>query len=100
MIVSLILAVAVTILAVFFASYNQSVIVVNLFGYKVQGTIGLLMVIAMGIGVVVGVLVLLPSIISRSWALMRHKRKLQELQNASQAGRIDSTESSDIDGGE
>ncbi len=100
MLISLILAVAVTILAVFFASYNQGVIIVNLFGYRVQGTIGLLMVVALGIGVLVGVLLMLPSIISRSWALMRHKRKLQELQNASQTGLMDEVDSSDSDGGE
>jgi putative membrane protein len=100
MLVSLILAVAVTILAVFFASYNQSVIAVNVFGYQVKGTVGLLMVIALGVGVLVGVLLMLPSAISRSWALMRHKRKLQELQQASQAGFVDARDSSDSDGGE
>lgn len=89
MIISLVLAVAVTILAVFFASYNQSVITVNLFGTQVQGTVGLLMVVALGIGVLIGVLLMLPSAISRSWTLMRHKRKLQELQNASQTDYID-----------
>jgi len=100
MLISLILAVAVTILAVFFASYNQSVITVNLIGYQVQGTVGLLMVVALGIGVLVGVLLMLPTVISRSWALARHKRKLQDLQNASQAGYVDQADSSDTDGGE
>ena len=100
MIISLILAVAITILAVFFASYNQSVIAVNLFGYKVQGTVGLLMVVAWGFGVLVGVLLMLPSVISRSWALMRHNRKLQDLQNASKAELKDDSQSSDPDGGE
>ena len=100
MIISLILAVAVTILAVFFASYNQTVVAVNLFGYQVQGTVGLLMVRGFGIGVLVGVLLMLPSVISRSWALMRHKRKLQELQNASVAEVMDDGQTSDPDGGE
>ena len=101
MLISLILAVAVTILAVFFASTNQGVIIVNLFGYRVQGTIGLLMVVAMGVGVLVGVLLMLPSIISRSWALMRHKRKLQELQHhASKAALMDEVQFSDSDGEE
>ena len=89
MLISLVLAVAVTILAVFFASYNQSVIAVNLFGYPVQGTVGLLMVVALGVGVLIGVLLMLPSVISRSWALMRHKRKLQELENATLTNTID-----------
>ncbi len=54
MIISLIIAVAVTILAVFFASYNQTVVAVNFFGYPVQGTVGLLMVVALGTGCPVG----------------------------------------------
>jgi putative membrane protein len=100
MLISLIVAVAVTILAVFFASYNQTVASVNLFGYTVQGTIGLLMVVALGIGVLLGVLLMLPSVISRSWALMRHKRKLQELQNASVAEIMDDRQTTGSDGGE
>jgi uncharacterized membrane protein YciS (DUF1049 family) len=100
MFISLIVAVAVAILAVFFASYNPTVVTVNVFGYAVQGTIGLLMVIALGLGILVGVLLMLPSIISRSWALMRHKRKLQELQNASVAEFMDDGQSADVDGGE
>ena len=99
MIVSLIIAVAVTILAVFFASYNLTVVNVNIFGYPVEGTIGLLMVVALGVGVVIGVLLMLPSVISRSWALMRHKRKLQELQNASVAEFMDDRQPPDEDGG-
>lgn len=84
MLISLILAIAVAILAVFFASYNQTIVEISFFGYPVQGTIGLLMVVALGLGVLLGVLLMLPSIISRSWALMRHKRKIQDLQNAAQ----------------
>ena len=99
MIISLIVAIAVTILAVFFASYNQTMMTVNFFGYAVQGTVGLLMVIALGIGVLVGVLLMLPSVISRSWALMRHKRKLEELQNASVAEYMDDSQFSGPDGG-
>jgi uncharacterized membrane protein YciS (DUF1049 family) len=100
MLISLIIAVAVTILAVFFASYNQTMVAVNFFGYQVQGTVGLLMVVALGLGVLLGVLLMLPSVITRSWALMRHKRKLQELQNASVAEIMDDRQPSGPDGGE
>ena len=100
MIISLIVVVAVAILAVFFASYNPTLVSVNVFGYPVQGTVGLLMVIALGLGIVVGVLLMLPSVISRSWALIRHKRKLQELQNASVAEFMDDGQSADPDGDE
>jgi hypothetical protein len=42
---------------------------------------------------------MLPSVISRSWALMRHKRKLQEIQNASVAEYMDDRQSPDSDEG-
>ena len=100
MLISLIIAVAVTLLAVFFASYSQTMVTVNFFGYPVQGTVGLLMVVALGVGVLLDVLFMLPSVISRSWALMRHKRKLQELQNASEAEIMDDSQPSSPDGGE
>ena len=100
MLISLIIAVAVTILAVFFASYNQTMVAIDFFGYQIQGTVGLLMVVALGLGVLLGVLLMLPSVISRSWALMRHKRKLQELQNASVAEIMDDRLPSGTDGGE
>ena len=80
MIFSLILVVAVTILAVFFASYNQTMVAVIFFGYPIQGTIGLMMVLAAGVGVVLGVLIMLPSVLSRNWALFRHQKKIEELE--------------------
>ncbi len=84
MLLSLVLAVVFSILAVFFANYNQTVVQVSLFGYPAKGSLGLVIVISVGVGVLLGVLVMLPSIISRSWALVRHKRKIEDLQTALQ----------------
>ncbi len=84
MLLSLVLAVVFSILAVFFANYNQTVVQVSLFGYPAKGSLGLVIVISVGVGVLLGVLVMLPSMISRSWALIRHKRKIEDLQNALQ----------------
>ncbi len=80
MIISLILAVVITILAAYFASNNLTLISINLLGYGIRGTTGVLMVSALGIGVLLGIAFMLPALISRSWALMRHKRKLQDRQ--------------------
>ncbi len=84
MLLSLVLAVVFSILAVFFANYNQTIVQVSLFGYPAKGSLGLVIVISVGVGVLLGVLVMLPSMISRSWALIRHKRKIEDLQNALQ----------------
>ncbi len=86
MLLSLVLAVVFAVLAVYFANFNQTVVQINLFGYPVKGTLGLIIVVAVGIGVLLGVVVMLPSIISRSWALIRHRRKIEDLQNAMQQG--------------
>lgn len=80
MVISLILVVIVAIAAVLFSSYNQTMVEVLVFGYPIQGTIGLMMVVALGVGVVVGVLIMLPGLLSRNWALFRHRQKLAELE--------------------
>ena len=81
MLLSLVLAVVFAILAVYFANFNQEIVQISLFGYPAKGTLGFLIIIAIGVGVLLGVLVMLPSFISRSWALVRHKRKIEDLES-------------------
>jgi uncharacterized membrane protein YciS (DUF1049 family) len=81
MLLSLILLVIMTVLASYFATNNLDIIQVNLLGYPIHGTTGTLMVAALGIGVLLGVIVMLPAYISRSWSLIRHRRKVQDLQD-------------------
>lgn len=80
MLIPMIFAVALAVLAVFFASYNQTMVQVTFFGMPVQATIGLFLVLSMGVGVLIGVLLMLPAVISRSWKLSRHERKLAQLE--------------------
>ncbi|MEW6400784.1 MAG: lipopolysaccharide assembly protein LapA domain-containing protein [Chloroflexota bacterium] len=77
---SLILTIVVTIVAVLFASFNHNVVHVNLFGYGVDGEVGLFMIIAVIVGVLVGVLLMLPSVWKRSWAITRQQRLITELE--------------------
>lgn len=79
MLFSLIMIVAVAILAVLFASYNPTVVSIDLFGYPVQGTIGLLLVVALGVGVLLGVIVMLPSLWKRSFDIRRQRKQMEEL---------------------
>jgi len=76
---SLLVIVAVAILAVMFASYNTTLITIDLFGYSIQGTSGLLLVIALGLGVLLGVIVTLPSIWKRSFAILRQRKQMEEM---------------------
>ncbi len=80
MIISLILMIVVSIVAVMFSLENVTMIHITFFGYPVDGSSGLLMLIALGVGILIGVILMLPSLIGNSWALMRHKRKLAEFE--------------------
>jgi uncharacterized integral membrane protein len=80
--VSLVLAVVVAILAAYFASNNLTVIEISLLGYPIHQTTGILMVSALGIGVLLGILLTLPALISSKWSLIRHKRRMQDWQDA------------------
>jgi uncharacterized membrane protein len=81
MIISLVLFVIVMILAAYVANTNLTVITINLLGYPLRGASGLLLVGSLGVGVLMGVLFMLPALLSRSWSLIRHRRKLQDLQD-------------------
>jgi uncharacterized integral membrane protein len=76
----MIVVVIVAVLAVFFASYNQNMIEVMFFGFPVQGTVGLFLVLALALGVVLGILIMLPGIIGRSWSLSKQRKRLAELE--------------------
>ena len=81
MIVSLILTLVAVILAVILAMENTTMVQVTFFGYAVQGAIGLFMLIALGVGVVLGILLMVPAWIGRSWTVMQSKRKIAQLEN-------------------
>jgi uncharacterized integral membrane protein len=76
---SLILTIIVTIGAALFASFNHTITHIDLFGYGVDGEVGLFIIIAVIVGVLIGVLLMLPSVWKRGWALTRQKREIDEL---------------------
>jgi putative membrane protein len=80
MIVSLILTLAAAIVAVIIAMDNTTMVQVTFFGYPVQGAVGLFMLIALGVGVVLGILLLLPSLVGRSLTVMQNKRRIAQLE--------------------
>lgn len=77
---SLIITILVAIGAVLFASYNHTMTHVDLFGYGVDGQVGLFIIISIGIGILIGVMIMLPSVWKRNWTLTRQKRMISELE--------------------
>ena len=85
MLLSMIIAVTLSILAVFFANYNRAVVEVNLFGRSVSGTLGIVIVVALGLGVLLGIAASMPMVIGRSWELLRARRELEDLRHATES---------------
>ena len=81
MLISMIVFVVLAILAAYVASNNLTPVDINLLGYALRAPSGVLLVSALGAGFLLGVLLMLPAVISKSWAVIRHRRKLQDIQD-------------------
>jgi uncharacterized integral membrane protein len=86
MLLSMIMAVILSIAAVFFANYNPTVVRVNIFGYAVSGPLGIVLVVAVGAGAVLGIVTMLPALLSRSWQLRRARLALEGPRDSSRPG--------------
>ena len=85
MLLSLVLAVTFAVLAVFFANDNQAAAQIKLFGLVLQGRLGSMLVLAFGIGALSGMAVMLPAYLAKTWALLRSRRKMEDLERAAQS---------------
>lgn len=89
MLLSLIVAVVLSVLAVFFANDNQALIQIRLLGLQLEGKLGIVIVVGFGLGAILGIVMMLPAYIAQGWALIRSRRKVEDLErslNASQRG--------------
>ncbi|MBN1453372.1 MAG: LapA family protein [Anaerolineales bacterium] len=82
MVFALILALVIAIVAVFFALENTMMVTVSFFGYAVDGSLALFLLIAMGIGVLVGVLMMAPGRIKSSLSNARNRKKISSLESS------------------
>lgn len=79
MIVPLIMIVVLSVLAIFFTNSNQTVVQVIVFGHTIKNTIGFVVTSALGVGVLLGILSMLPSVFKRGFDLLRHKEELAQM---------------------
>src|SRR5512143_3393251 len=91
MLISMIVFVVLAILAAYVASNNLTPVNVNLLGYARRAPSGMMLVSALGIGFLLGVLLMLPAVISKSWAVIRHRRKIQDLEDMQTRQKKDAT---------
>ena len=82
MIFALILALVIAILAVFFALENPMMVTLSFFGYAVEGSMALFILISMGIGVLLGVLLMTPGRIKSGLSNARNRKKIGNLESS------------------
>ena len=80
MVFTLILALAISIVAVFFALENTMMVTVSFFGYAVDGSLALFILISVGVGVLIGMLFMLPGRIRSSLSNARNRKKIGSLE--------------------
>ncbi len=84
MVLTLIIAFALAIVAAIFALQNPVMVVANFFGYKVESSLALFVLIGLGVGLLIGILVMTPGRIKSGLANSRHLRKIADLESAIQ----------------
>jgi uncharacterized integral membrane protein len=80
MVVSLILALAFAIVAVIFALQNTAVVTVTFFSLSFEGSLALVILVAVALGILIGVLVMTPGRVKSSLVSARNRKKIGELE--------------------
>ncbi len=89
MIFTLIVALILAIVSVAFALQNSAVIKVAFFTLKMEGPFALFILSSLAIGVVIGILVMVPSAIKNAITISRHRKQIDGLQkSAREQGQV------------
>jgi len=78
--VYLIVALIIAIVAVIFALQNTMTITISFLAWEITGSLSLVLLVTLAIGVVVGLLVLSPSAIKNSLAVSSHRKRVGSLE--------------------
>ena len=80
MVFALILALAIAIVSVFFALENTMIVTVSFFGYAVEASLAVFILAAMGVGLILGVLIMIPGRIKSGLSNARNRKKIGSLE--------------------
>ena len=80
MVVSLILALAFAIVAVIFALQNTAVVTVTFFSLSFEGSLALVILVVVAVGILIGVLVMAPGRVKSSLSNARNRKKIGSLE--------------------
>lgn len=78
--VYLIFALVIAVIAVIFALQNTITVTISFLAWEVTGSLSLVLLVTLAIGVVIGLLVLSPSAIKNSLAVSSHRKRVGALE--------------------
>lgn len=76
----LVLALVIAISAIIFALQNPATVIVNLWFWKLEGSLVLVLLLTLGVGFIIGLLVSMPAILQRSLKIAAQKKKMSKLE--------------------
>jgi uncharacterized membrane protein YciS (DUF1049 family) len=85
----LVMALIIAILAVIFALQNAGVVTVAFFASNLEGSLALVLLITFAVGVIVGILLVLPYLIRRSLKVRNLSRRIQETEKRANEGELE-----------
>lgn len=74
-------AIVIAFFAIAFALQNNDPVVINLLVWQYQGSLAIVLLATLAIGVLIGILVLIPSVLKRGWRVSRAKRQTADLES-------------------
>lgn len=81
MVLLAIAGVIMAILAVLFAFQNAAVVTINFGVWQLEQSLAVVLIATLGLGIVISILLSLPTILKRDWQNSQQKQKISELQN-------------------
>ena len=80
MTVVVILGVIIAILAILFAFQNATIIAISLGAWKFEESLAIVLLITLGLGIIISLLLSIPTIIKRGWINSRQQKKIADLE--------------------
>ena len=88
MVFALILALAIAIVAVIFALQNTAIVTVTFFSVSFEGSLALVILVAVAVGILIGALVMTPGSIKNRLANVRSRKKISSLEASLDEQRV------------
>ncbi len=86
-IVKLVFVLVIVILAVIFAAQNSSIVNISFFSWSASGSFSLILILTLTLGILVGVIIMAPSVFKRWFQSSGLQRKLNRLENQKRSGK-------------